>query len=769
MLICPNMSDNQKRGFLKNFSIVKAERLLLCILLFILPLAVVPLSWDWNERPMSLCILLFTTIIAGLEIIKLIKEGKFCVIKTSVDTAVLLLCGSYVLSTIFSQDVNTSLWGIDHRLGGGLITVMSVVALTIFSRSFITDVKHVKELFFSFMAGMFINNILSILAFLGVNIWSSVPVYKNMFQEGLPILRSARIYILTNLITLLLSFGFIGEYLIFKGKKSVFMASLIIALVSIIGILMFSIVQGTGLVVLFLVLFVVMNMFIIKKFKLSEKSFKNILVVFLIITLSISIPFALMHIPSFRESKIPDDFRLVGQVFLGSDLSWSVASSVFVKSLSTALLGLGMDTYSIAYNMFKPVSENLLAYNNVTFYSGGNEIYTQFANGGLVWLLCWVIFGYSIFKSVFLDLRKLKLNSGKINTWYLIVIDSVMVLIFCSSLFTAFSVINLLILFLMVSLRGVLKDILNEGNEEKVVMRLWAGSVSGSPEKGNAKGNFRVLLTVIVAVVVVLISRIWVYKGISTGYMLMAESYKISEGAKLTDQKVSYEDKKSTADSIINHYTNAVKFDKNNPLANRKLGLAYMDKIDIEVKEYLSVEEDKRSQDIVNEVNKLKNYAIDTTKKSTEIAGYVYSNWEAMSNVYMGLVGMGYEGFVSDCVYSIEKAISLNPSNYELYFKEAQMYVIGKDTDSALSSLTKVLGINPQYIPALYLSAELNKEKGREDVYESYLRAAKTILETNDATNNEVYNDISKKLQELESSSVNKKQESSTEKTEKSD
>ena len=68
------MSDNQKRGFLKNFSIVKAERLLLCVLLFILPLAVVPLSWDWNERPMSLCILLFTTIIAGLEIIKLIKE-----------------------------------------------------------------------------------------------------------------------------------------------------------------------------------------------------------------------------------------------------------------------------------------------------------------------------------------------------------------------------------------------------------------------------------------------------------------------------------------------------------------------------------------------------------------------------------------------------------------------------------------------------------------------------------------------------------------------
>ncbi|HOV29640.1 MAG TPA: hypothetical protein PLD77_01020 [Candidatus Dojkabacteria bacterium] len=763
------MPNNSKIGSLQKFSLVKVERLLLYLLLFILPLVVVPLSWDWNERPMSLCILLFTTIIAGLEIIKLVKEGKFCIIRTSMDVGILLLCASYILSTIFSQDVNTSLWGIDNKLGGGLITVMSVVALTIFSRSFITDVKHVKILFFSFMAGMFVNNILSILAFLGINIWSAIPVYKDMFQEGLPILRSARVYILTNLTTLLISFGFIGEYLIFKGKKSVLMASFVAALASIAGILMFSIVQGTGLVVLFLILFVLLNIFVIKKFKLSETSFKHILVLFLIITLSISIPFALMHIPSFRESKIPEDFRLVGQVFLGNDLSWSVSSSVFVKSLSTALFGLGMDTYSIAYNMFKPISENLLAYNNVTFYTGGNEIYTQFANGGLVWLLCWAIFGYSIFKSVFFDLKKLRLNSGKINTWYLVVVDFVIVLIFCSSLFTAFSVINLFVLFLMVSMRGVLKDILNEGNEEKIAVKLWAGSISGSPEKGSAKGNFRVLLAIIITAVMLLVARIWVYKGISTGYMLMAESYRVSEGSKLTDQKISYEDRKNIADTIIGHYNNAAKFDKNNPLVNRKLGLAYMDKIDLEVKEYLSVEEGKRNEGIVSEVNKLKNYAIDSTKKSTEIAGYVYSNWESMANVYMGLVGMGYEGFVPDSIFSIEKAISLNPSNYELYFKEAQMYVIGKDTDNALSSLTKVLGINPQYIPALYLSAELNKEKGRVDVYESYLRAAKTILETNDATNNEVYTDISKKLKELESTSTTQKQESDNEKTEESD
>lgn len=747
------MSEDQKENLSDSSKISRIQRYLLYILAFILPLAIIPLPWDWNEIPMSLCIVSFTVVILALEIVKLVKSGKITILKSSLDLSVFLLLSSYILSTLFSKDINSSLWGVDHRLGNGLILFIAIIALAFLARSFIRDLRHIKMFFFSFTIGLLIDNILSMLAFFDINIWSILPVYKDMFQEGLPVLRSAKIYILTNATSLLMAFGFIGEYIISKGKKSVMLISLLTALLSAIGIVMFSIVQGTGLVIFFLLLFVGMNIFVVTKFKLSPGSYKNILVLFLLTTLAITIPFALLHIPSLRENWIPEDIKLVGQVFLGVDLSWAIASSVFVNSIQSAFLGFGVDTYSIAYNMFKPVTTTLLPYNTVTFYSAGSEIFTNFTNGGLFWLFCWGFLGYSVVRSLINDFKKLKLSTDKVNTWYLLISDSIIVLIFGSSLFTSFSVINVLLLILMISVRGILKDILSDGKEEKFVFKLWAGNVSTSVEEKNKFRNTYIILYVLIMFVTLFFLRIWVWKLVSNMYMLRAEAYYSVEKDKIENPKVSYEEKEAIADRMISYYINAVKYDEKNPHAHRKLAMMYMDKVNVGVRKYLSVAENQRDSKLANDINKLKNYAIDSSKKSSDFSENIYANWEARTNVYMGLVGVGYNDFIQDSINSIEKAASLNPSNFELYFSEAQMYIINKDRDSALSSLTKVLGINPQYIPGLLLSADLNKEAGRLDVYESYLQAAKKILETNNAMDRDIYTEIVNKLKELESKS----------------
>ncbi len=110
---------------------------------------------------------------------------------------------------------------------------------------------------------------------------------------------------------------------------------------------------------------------------------------------------------------------------------------------------------------------------------------------------------------------------------------------------------------------------------------------------------------------------------------------------------------------------------------------------------------------------------------------------------------MGFYDYISDSIYSLDKAIELNPLNYELYYSKAQIYVISDETDNALSALTQVLSINSQHIPSINMAADLNKEKGNMDIYESYLKAAKKILETQGNTNYEIYKEISNKLMEL--------------------
>ncbi|HAM96300.1 TPA: hypothetical protein DCP76_00645, partial [Patescibacteria group bacterium] len=186
----------------------------------------------------------------------------------------------------------------------------------------------------------------------------------------------------------------------------------------------------------------------------------------------------LLQIPSLRTIIIPKSINLVAQVSLGSDVSWIIAASVFVASFGRGLLGMGMDTYSVAYNLYKPLNQNLLQYNGVNFYYGGSELFTQFANGGLVWLVAWGFFGFVIFRMLRRDLGKIKIYKEEVNnSWLLVVLDIVILFIFLSSIFVVYSVLVALLLIVMIALRSVLLEVLSKGTEEKFVVKLWTANL----------------------------------------------------------------------------------------------------------------------------------------------------------------------------------------------------------------------------------------------------------------------------------------------------
>ncbi len=59
------------------------------------------------------------------------------------------------------------------------------------------------------------------------------------------------------------------------------------------------------------------------------------------------------------------------------------------------------------------------------------------------------------------------------------------------------------------------------------------------------------------------------------------------------------------------------------------------------------------------------------------------------------------------------------------------------------------MSINAQHIPSIMLAAEINKQKGNMDVYESYLKAAKKIMENNSQTGTDVYQTVVEELNKL--------------------
>jgi tetratricopeptide (TPR) repeat protein len=116
----------------------------------------------------------------------------------------------------------------------------------------------------------------------------------------------------------------------------------------------------------------------------------------------------------------------------------------------------------------------------------------------------------------------------------------------------------------------------------------------------------------------------------------------------------------------------------------------------------------------------------------------------------MGLLSIGFEDYDRDALNALSKALDLNPTNYELYYNAAQVYLVQENSDDALAMLVKVLEINPRHVPSLLMAGEVNKGLGKEEVYLSYLKAAKAIMEEYNQDDTDIYQEVVRDLRQVE-------------------
>ena len=99
------------------------------LLFFLTPLFWTSLNYELFEYNKMILTYGITVVIVGVWILKMIQEKTLIFKRTPLDIPLLLFLGANILSTIFSIDTHTSIWGYYSRSNGGLLSIITYLLL----------------------------------------------------------------------------------------------------------------------------------------------------------------------------------------------------------------------------------------------------------------------------------------------------------------------------------------------------------------------------------------------------------------------------------------------------------------------------------------------------------------------------------------------------------------------------------------------------------------------------------------------------------------
>lgn len=170
------------------------------LLFFLVPLAFTGDTSELFEFNKLWVTFIITIVVGAAWITKMVIKRQFRIQKTPLDIPIALFLLSEVLSTIFSLDTHTSLWGYYSRFNGGLFSILSYVLLYY---AFVSNLKEEEEKSTSAKEGfdikrvyLFIGGVVVFIA--GTLISSQI---KTTVEAGIPF------QMLATLVTALFSFA----------------------------------------------------------------------------------------------------------------------------------------------------------------------------------------------------------------------------------------------------------------------------------------------------------------------------------------------------------------------------------------------------------------------------------------------------------------------------------------------------------------------------------------------------------------------------------
>lgn len=706
------------------------QKYLLYVFVVILPVSIMPFPWDYTEKGMTIVILAFTLLIVSLELIKVIWTGKILFLRRDVDFVLFALLISLTITTIFAADTNLSLFGYNYRLSAGFLGISSTFLIAFIARSFLSNKKDLIKLFNALFVGSIIASSISIITLLGGNIFDLVPKLSALGVTGYPIVGAPvvlAIYNCTILFFAYITLNIFGENRKDKDNDSGWL-SIVAILVNLVSLIIVT-VNATAFYIVILFLSIWMLSLIVIFFKDNKMSSKakilHLVIPVVILTFSI-----LMQLESVR-GLIFGEGQVITPLKLSVDFSWQIVSQSLTRSLRSAVLGLGLDNFGVVFTALRPVE---LA--NVSFLTAFNEVLTFLSNGGFLWLVIWLILGWYILKDLIQDFKE---YDSRFRT--ILLFDVLLLFLYLTSFLTVYTALVRLLFLLSISLAVIFRNIYKSDEVNSFLFKIWSmGTGKGSNQDSSATPIF---LTVVVTIVLML-GVIKLGGVLLSGlYLLRAESYIIEENAKYVDTGPTIEQETAIVNNLYRWYGNALRYDKGNPLVNRKFSTVATDKLSVLMSEYA----DSEDEEILNEVVALRREAFEYSRNAINYSPSLYSSYNNRVQIYFQIINLGYTEYIRDTIAVINEALARNPYDYQNYYNKARLYFYLENYDLALEASRQAILAKGDYIEALILSANIYGIKGETEMQLNYLEAIKTILENNDLEETELYNQLIEQIQ----------------------
>lgn len=386
-------------------------QLLYNVLFFTAPLIMTSMTSELFEFNKMLFIYILTVCVLFVWVAKMILNKRIILKKTPFDIPLLLFLGSQILSTLFSIDRHTSLYGYYGRFNGGLI---SIIAFTILYFAFTANffsvndgLMYIKKFFKVSLLGSFTVILwglpgkfgydLSCLLFTGQwnnSCWTDQfhPSERMFSTLGQPNWLGA--YLTINF--------FIGIYFLMtdylkKTEKKVSAATIVILgylFLNFSSILFTRSRSALVSVLIGLILFILFVAYYAKRAVSTVRLQKNVIIAFILLIVVLPLVLFKTTLLSLKQQKqIPQP--KVQTVPSGISESFDIRKIVWKGAIDLAnrypLFGTGVETFAYSYYFVRPVAHNLTSEWDFLYNKAHNEYLNYAATTGYVGLVTYLI------------------------------------------------------------------------------------------------------------------------------------------------------------------------------------------------------------------------------------------------------------------------------------------------------------------------------------------------------------------------------------------
>lgn len=384
-------------------------------------------------------------------------------------------------------------------------------------------------------------------------------------------------------------------------------------------------------------------------------------------------------------------------VFTPLAVSWSIAVDTF-KNTRTALVGVGPESYSVAFTQFRPLSLNAAPYWNILFTIGRTEFLHILPTMGLVGGLAWLFLMINMLRTSFPMREEFRPLS---------IITGILVL---EQFFFISNTAQLAVLFGTVTLITVMLKKAKDDRIADIVLHLFAIRIlsPGTIDRVEQHPASRILALILSLLVLggVGVSGYFIARAYYADMLL----YQSLQAAQKNDGKKTYE----LQGKVVNLAPLSDRYRRAFASTNFLIAENIADNPS-------ATEQDK------NTIPQLIQQAIREAKAATELDGRKTLNWQTLATIYRALINVA-QGADQWAIAAYVRAIQTDPTNPMLRLDLGGVYVSTQNYEQAIRLFQQAAELKPDWPNAHFNLANAYKMKGEKQLAIDALRQTWNLL-----------------------------------------